>query len=267
MRRPDPYETDKLLSEYLLFHYGASEDILPYPFGPVGALHFPVRCVTECLDVTRLPADARALDLGCAVGRSSFELARWCPHVLGIDRSRRFIAAATTLVEIGQLVYPRTEEGRLTTPCVARVPLEIERTRVTFVVGDAMQLPAGLGRFDVVLLANLIDRLSDPARCLTQLSSIVHTGGQLLITSPYTWLEEFTPMEHWLGGFERAGRNVMTFDVLCRLLEPDFTLQAIKDLPFLIREHVRKYQWGVAQASLWVRQGGMGGVGQTGRVE
>ena len=70
------YETDRAVSEYLLFHYGRSEEVLPYDFGPVSALHYPVRCVSECLDAASLPASARALDLGCAVGRASFELAR-----------------------------------------------------------------------------------------------------------------------------------------------------------------------------------------------
>src|SRR5712691_9068529 len=77
------YETDRALSEYLLFHYGAPEQLLPYAFGPTDALNFPGRCVTECLSVTRLPSQARALDLGCAVGRSSFELARSCAQVVG----------------------------------------------------------------------------------------------------------------------------------------------------------------------------------------
>ncbi|HKI69833.1 MAG TPA: methyltransferase domain-containing protein, partial [Verrucomicrobiae bacterium] len=86
------YETDRAVSEYLLFHYGTPEDILPYNFGPIAALNYPVRCVTECLDVKRLPAQARALDLGCAVGRSSFELARHCAEVIGIDFSHRFCA-------------------------------------------------------------------------------------------------------------------------------------------------------------------------------
>ena len=54
------YETDRALAEYLLFHYGAQKDILPYDFGPADALNFPVRCVTECLDVSRLPPRARA---------------------------------------------------------------------------------------------------------------------------------------------------------------------------------------------------------------
>ena len=53
-RRVNIYETDKLLAEYLLFHYGTAEEILPYRDGPREALHYPVRCVTECVDFTRL---------------------------------------------------------------------------------------------------------------------------------------------------------------------------------------------------------------------
>ena len=88
----NPYESDRLLAEYLLFHYGAAEEILPYAFGPRDALEYPARCVSEC--VGELPPHARALDLGCAVGRSSFELARRCSEVIGIDYSRRFIETA-----------------------------------------------------------------------------------------------------------------------------------------------------------------------------
>lgn len=38
--------------------------------------------------------DAVALDIGCAVGGASFELARSFPHVLGIDYSQHFVNAA-----------------------------------------------------------------------------------------------------------------------------------------------------------------------------
>ena len=57
------YETEKLLGEYLLFHYGTPEEILPYGFGPREALEYPARCVSECLDIGGLPEGARALDL------------------------------------------------------------------------------------------------------------------------------------------------------------------------------------------------------------
>jgi putative 4-mercaptohistidine N1-methyltranferase len=250
------YETDKLLAEYLLFHYGSAGEILPYPFGPHAALDFPARCVTECVDRSRVgESGATALDLGCAVGRATFELARLCTRVIGIDRSQQFIHAAQTLKETGALSYLRTDEGSLTTPLVARVPPEIDRGRVEFQVGDATDLQGVRGNaFDIVVMANLIDRVDRPRSCLAQLSSLVKQGGQLVITSPYTWLEEFTPRAEWLGGYVREdGAHATTLDGLRASLTPAFTLIVLRDLPFLIREHARKFQWSVAQVSLWVR--------------
>ena len=245
------YDTDRAVAEYLHFHYG--EETLPYQDAPAGALHFPLCCVTECLNQKALPPGARALDLGCAVGRSSFELARSCQEVVGIDWSQRFIDTARHLQDHGHLQYTVVQEGLLTQPALARIAPEIDRQRVRFQRGDAEQLPADLGTFDVVLLANLIDRLHDPRRCLRQLPALLKAGGQLIITSPYTWLTEYTPVENWLGGFERKGRPVLTLDTLREVLSPTFSLTGLRDLPFLIREHARKFQWSVAQASLWLR--------------
>ena len=137
---------------------------------------------------------------------------------------------------------------------VARVPAGIDRTRVAFEAGDAEQLRADLGSFDVVLMANLIDRLREPRRCLERLPHLVRRGGQLIITSPCTWLEEFTPRAHWLGGFAREGRRIKTLDTLQELLGPAFELAARTDLPLLIREHARKFQWSVAEATRWARR-------------
>ena len=248
------YETDKLLAEYLLFHFGTPEEVLPHTHGPHGALGYPQRCVSECLDAERLPENARALDLGCAVGRATFELARHCGEVVGVDFSRRFIEAADALRRDGALDYLRANEGALTTPCRALVPAEIDRVRVRFETGDAMNLRGDLGAFDVVLMANLIDRLREPQRCLARLAALVKAGGQLIITSPYTWLEEFTPRANWLGGFERDGRRVTTCDGLQAALAEDFQLIATRDIPFLIREHARKFQWSVAEATVWHRR-------------
>jgi len=248
------YETDRLLAEYLLFHYAEPAEILPYHFGPDGALDYAVRCVSECLDVPRLTAAARALDLGCAVGRSSFELARHCTEVIGIDYSQRFIAAAQTLSARGAIDYSRRDEGELSRRLTARIPAEIDGARVAFEVGDAQELRADLGAFDVVLMANLIDRLAEPRRCLERLPALVKPGGQLIITSPYTWLEEFTDRAFWLGGRAFEGQARTTREGLRLSLSADFEFIGQKDLPFLIREHARKFQWSVAEATLWRRK-------------
>lgn len=42
-------------------------------------------------------AKLRALDVGCAVGRSSFEMARACHEVVGVDFSQKFVDAAVAL--------------------------------------------------------------------------------------------------------------------------------------------------------------------------
>ena len=242
------YETAKALSEYLLFHYGKPEEVLPWDFGPRDALNYPTRCISECVASDRLSPNARALDLGCAVGRSTFELARHCTKAIGIDLSEGFIAAAGQLQQDGQVPYSFVVEGEICQATVAEVPVGIDRARVSFEQGDATFLRDGLGQFDVVLMANLIDRLPCPAKCLEQLPDLVSAGGQLIIASPCTWLEEYTPKAEWLGG-----QGQQTLDTLREILAPAFTLDGEWNLPFLIREHVRKYQWSVAQATRWIR--------------
>jgi putative 4-mercaptohistidine N1-methyltranferase len=240
------YDSERAASEYLWLHYG---DPKPWP------LTFPARCVTECLDVERLPERARALDLGCAVGGSSFELARHCKEVIGIDASRQFIEIAQRLRERGEDRFNLCIEGHVTKSRRVVVPRGIDRKRAAFEVGDAMRLRNDLGTFDVVMMANLIDRLPAPRRLLEQLPKLLNRGGQLIITSPYTWLAEYTPRANWLGGFERGGRPVRTFDTLKTILSPHFKLSQRRNISFLIREHARKFQLGIAEASVWIRRG------------
>lgn len=244
------YESDRLVREYLLFHYGEAEEILPWAGGPGDALGFAGRCVTELLDAATLPAHPRALDIGCAVGRSSFELARHCREVIGIDYSRAFIDAAETIREQGGLDYDYVIEGDRIARGTARVPSGVDASRISFEAGDAMELRGDLGSFDVVLAANLLCRLPEPRKFLARLPSLVLPGGQLLLTTPFTWLEDYTPRNSWIGG----RGDVSSAEALTDLLSPHFELREQKDLPFLIREHVRKFQWSVAWGTRWVRK-------------
>jgi len=240
------YETDPLLHQYLLFHYGTAEDQLPYSFGPSESLFYPVRCVTEFLPgIGRVE---RALDLGCAVGRSTFELARWADEVIGIDLSSKFIAAAQAMQKAGEVEIHILEEGQRFTTVTRKLDPEIDRSRCQFFVEDALHIGAELGTFDLVLAANLVDRVSRPVDLLAELKRLVRMGGHFILASPYTWLEEFTPHGNWL-----ADASVSTLSRIQELLGPELVPVALKDLPFLIREHARKFQWSVAQGSVWKR--------------
>ncbi len=249
----NPYETPELVHQYLLFHYGEPEEVLPWPEGPHTALDFARRIVSENLFPELLPDEPTALDLGCAVGGSSFELARTHHRVLGIDYSQAFVDCAAELAHAGQVNYRIPECGDLARPAVARVPDNIDRSRVSFEQGDACDLREDLGAFDTVLAANLLCRLPHPAECLKRLRTLVNPGGQVIFTTPSTWMTEFTPKTEWLGGYEGETGPVQTLDGIRAVIGGSFTLLKRQDMPFLIREHARKFQWSVAEASVWQR--------------
>lgn len=247
----NPYETQQLLEEYLLLHYAAPEVVLPWSFGPREALEFPARCAREL--IAPVPG-ARALELGCSVGRASFEFSAFCSEVVGIDFSQSFIEEAQRLVKDKSARFSFATEGELREEGVATLSSEFHPERVQFEVGDATALRDDLGSFDIVLAANLLCRVPDPQAVLKRFSSLVRSGGQLAITSPYTWMEQYTPRERWLGGLVRNGEAVRSLDSLKESLGPDFELLRTTDMPFLIREHARKFQWSVAQATVWRRR-------------
>ena len=235
------YETDKLVSEYLLFHYGKDDQILSWEAGPSSALGFPRRIVERFSD----GQVERALDLGCAVGRSSYELSRNAEEVVGIDFSHAFVAAAAQMGESRGAVVSRLEEASTASRIEVALPDEVLPERVSFEQGDAMDLRADLGQFDRVLAANLLCRLPEPDRCLSRLPDLVRPGGELILTTPCTWLEEFTPAGNWPEG--------TTLDWLKEQFSGDFELLEEKNEPFLIRETARKFQWTVAMLTRWKR--------------
>lgn len=124
--------------------------------------------------------------------------------------------------------------------------------RVQFVQGDACNLKPQYQAYDLVLASNLVDRLREPKRFLRDITTRIVSGGILMLSSPYTWLEEFTPKENWIGGIRENGEALTTYQALQRLLAADFVeVQAPVDVPFVIRETARKHQHTVAQLTVW----------------
>lgn len=241
------YESNKILAEYLLFHFGTADEILPpqrsWPPGMREALNFPVRTVAHFSPGTV----ARGLDLGCAVGRSAFEMSGECEEVIGIDFSEAFVRAAEALRMGKTVAYDRCEEAGIATRLEVRLPQEVNGSKLRFMQGDAMDLPTNLGSFNRVHAANLLCRLSEPARLLDRLPDLVAAGGELVLATPCTWLEEFTPRGNWPG----KG----TFDWLKETLGETFELVRSADEPFLIRETARKFQWTTSLVTVWRRHG------------
>ena len=242
------YETDELLGQYLGFHFGESH---------FGVGNYPARCAGICQELMAGRDKRRALDLGCAVGRTAFELGRVFDHVVGVDLSRRFIDAATTLQKTGEIDYFRRDEGELgerVTVSLNALGLERAAEKISFATGDASNLGPEHVDYDLVFAGNLIDRLQDPGAFLESIHRRLVLGGTLVISSPYTLMDEFTPIANWIGGYERNGQPYTVYQGMKEILSHHFEeSQPPRDVPFVIRETRRKFQHTIAELSAWRR--------------
>lgn len=245
------YETDQMVSRYIEFHYGESHLDVP---------NFPVACVQQIVPHLAARPTRRALDLGCATARSSFELAILFDHVDAVDFSVRLIEAPTNLQNVGKQRYSLTDEGELESYREVRLDdfpgyPEVKH-KIAFMQGDACNLATKYTGYDLVFAGNLLDRLYDPVAFLQLIKGRIQAGGLLVLASPYTWLEQYTPRDKWPGGFKAAnGENYTTLDGVTQALAPEFSpLVEPVDVPFVIRETRRKYQYGFSQLTTWVKQ-------------
>ncbi|MEE9493667.1 MAG: 5-histidylcysteine sulfoxide synthase [Gammaproteobacteria bacterium] len=243
------YETDDLIAQYLEFHYGDSYFDVP---------NFPKACIDHVSAIIDTQKTQRALDIGCAVGRSSYELARIFDHVDAVDFSTRFIRNAIQLRDHGHIRYMIPVEGEimeLKTFNLTDLQLGERVHNVDFSQGDASNLRSKYTDYDLVFAGNLIDRLHDPEAFLRKIQNRIREGGFLVLTSPYTWLDEYTEKSKWLGGIRDNGENLMTYDGIKRILSEYFD-EACEplDVPFVIRETARKHQHTLAQLTAWKKR-------------
>jgi 5-histidylcysteine sulfoxide synthase/putative 4-mercaptohistidine N1-methyltranferase len=241
------YETDQLVTQYLEFHFGPEA---------LGVPNFPRACVEAVIRHVPQGRRGKCLDIGCSVGRSAFEFARFFSHVDAVDFSARFIQSGVRLQQGNDVIYEVPTEGELTisrTISLDRLGLEQVGSRVLFMQGDACNLKTVYTDYDLVFAGNLIDRLYDPSLFLDGIAARILPGGLLVITSPYTWLEDYTPKAKWIGGRREHGEPLSTLAGLQQTLEPRFALLHREDVPFVIRETARKHQHSLAEMTVWRR--------------
>ncbi|MCP3891895.1 MAG: 5-histidylcysteine sulfoxide synthase [Desulfobulbaceae bacterium] len=242
------YEGDGAVSQYCEAHYGQEY---------FGVENFQKICAKICLEYMQGKPMKRALDLGCSVGRTTFELARRFEFVTGLDFSARFIRIAFQMQEKGIIRYQLPEEGKIVSFHEKRLRdfgLEATKSRVEFFQADALNLKPQFHDYNLIFAGNLIDRLIDPIAFLTNIHQRLQVGGLLVIASPYTWLEEFTKTQNWVGGFRRDGEPYTTFEGITDILTPHFAMRdQPQDIEFTIRETGRKFQHTVSQLSVWER--------------
>ena len=241
------YETDELIAQYCEFHYGSEN---------FGVKNFCVNSVELLKPYIKDIKTKKALDLGCSVGRSTYELARNFDEVIGIDFSANFINVGVKLKNYDSLIYKVKKEGEIfeeKSVSLESLGLEEIKNKVSFMQGDACNLKDIYTGFDLIFCSNLIDRLYYPQMFLDDIPNRINKDGLLVLLSPYTWLEDYTPKENWLGGYMKDNKEVYTLDTLKEKLL-DFELLETIDVPFVIKETSRKYQHTISQMSIWKKK-------------
>ena len=101
----NPYESDDSVNQYCNFHFGERLNF----FGNQ-VPNFPTICAMICEKVIQDSEfwnikkqnpnyKLRAMDLGCAVGKTTFDFTRFFDQAVGLDYSVRFIQVASILME------------------------------------------------------------------------------------------------------------------------------------------------------------------------
>lgn len=245
IQRDNRYETDKAVTEYIEFHYGAEY---------LGIENFPKKCAEICIQSAKtlgIPLK-KAMDLGCAVGRTTFELAKEFEEVTGIDLSARFFQFAVRVKEQGKVRYCLPAEGDILEYKefdLTKLGLDSMKNNVQFFQQDACNMDIKkFNSFDLVYAGNLLDRMRFPTVFLQSVHRFINKGGLLVIACPYAWDEQFTDKQHWVGAKKKDGENYTTAMALKDALSNNFkaVLTPI-NVPYVLRETKRKFQYALSE--------------------
>ncbi|MCA9188139.1 MAG: methyltransferase domain-containing protein [Pirellulaceae bacterium] len=197
------------LSSYAEDHYGeldtarTANDTREQNSGVATALRDLVNAADTLTDETLPvdpPPDGPLLDVGCSVGRTTFELAAMKRQpVVGIDLNFSMLRTAAAVLQRGEVAYP-----------VRRVGLVYDRRsfavdfphaeRVDFWACDALALPFRDDTFAGIVGLNVLDCVLSPVDFLRSLGRVVQGEGNVLLSCPFDWAPSATPVEQWLGG-------------------------------------------------------------------
>jgi SAM-dependent methyltransferase len=224
------------------------------------------RCLGRLEKLAGHAVAARALDLGCGAGRTSFDLAENHPDalVLGIDIGLALLRLARGGAD-GRISYARRRIGLVYDHRQFAVA-PVGAGRVDFWACDALAPPFAPGSADLVVALNLLDCVAAPQRLLAAMAEQLRSGGRLLLATPYDWAAHATQPAAWIGGHSQRAPDAGAAEPFLRtLLSEGAHAQSVAGLtllgedtnwPWQTRLHDRStVQYACHLLALWKSQG------------
>jgi SAM-dependent methyltransferase len=228
------------LSTYGFAHYGEFD-----PKNCDNTLHRPgslVSLLRQGLGKLDQKITGPVIDMGCSVGRTSFELAQVCDDiVLGVDLNFSMVQTASKIMNTGLLSYPKRTVGMVYEPM--EYPVNFPKvTHLDFWVCDAMALPFSDGKFCFALSYNVLDCVTSPYDHLKEIARLLGKNAKAIVSSPYDWTQGATPVEAWIGGHSQRGTTRGSSELLLRsLLSGGEHPNAIQELEIV--SEIENFPW------------------------
>jgi SAM-dependent methyltransferase len=128
------------------------------------------------------------LDVGCSVGRYTFECGR-SGFAVGIDVNFEQLRLAARYQRSGRINYTRKRRALFSEDKKSGFK---PNDNVLFLLADIHNPPFKMESFDFISALNLIDSVRFPFTALGQMDAMLKPGGTLLLSSPYTWDAEIS---------------------------------------------------------------------------
>lgn len=232
--------TRQHLSSYAWDNYGDLDpaEATNGPAAPNGV----GRCLHAGLEQIETRLDQPILDIGCALGRSSFELAASSSQlVLGIDTNFSMLKLAQRILGERKLSYPRRRIGIV----YDRREFDIDlpaMEQVDFWACSGLSLPFRSNSFGLVVGLQVLDSVGSPLELLSSVADVLQPGGSTVLATPYDWSPAVTPVEAWIGGHSQRSATRGSAEPLLRsLLTPEAHPQSIEGL--ILRKEIPHFPW------------------------
>ena len=187
------------LSIYIDAHFG--DYAIPAPDGPEPGCGGTT--LWQAIDARKIVTVERAIELGCGVGRGLYSLSHGAELTIGVEMNFAALLYARWLLRGETVRYARRVSGRHYAPASIHAPA-VSSTSVQLICGDALDPPLAPDSFQRVVSLNVLDALRSAPEHLSVVDALCVPGGELLISSPFSWQSGIVAEDGRLNGSDPA---------------------------------------------------------------